>query len=124
MLSCPPRIREESYFYDHSILSNLLTQINNHKVTGKHIIVGCTVMPKYIDEIGSFLLRDCPHTTLNYNPEFIAQGEIIHGFLNPDMILIGTTSSALADTLKEIYHKIVGKHPHILRADAAGSRNS
>ena len=52
-------------FYDHTIVSN----------KNKHIIIGCTVMPSYIDKIGSLLLQDCENTTLSYNPEFIAQGE-------------------------------------------------
>ena len=98
-------------FYDHSIVSNLLQKINEKKVENKHIIVGCTLMPKYIDEVGSFLLSDCKNTTLSYNPEFIAQGEIIKGFLNPDMVLIGTHSQELGEILREIYSKIVKTNP-------------
>ena len=98
-------------FYDHSIVSNLLQKINERKVENKHIIIGCTLMPKYIDEVGLFLISDCKNTTLSYNPEFIAQGEIIKGFLNPDMILIGTRSQELAEHLREIYSKIVKTHP-------------
>ena len=73
-------------FYDHSIVSNLLQKINEKKVENKHVIIGCTLMPKYIDEVGTFLISNCKNTTLSYNPEFIAQGEIIKGFLNPDMV--------------------------------------
>ena len=98
-------------FYDHSIVSDLLQKINDKKVENKHIIIGCTLMPKYIDEVGSFLLSDCKNITLSYNPEFIAQGEIIKGFLNPDMILIGTHSQELGEILREIYSKIVKKEP-------------
>ena len=98
-------------FYDHSIVSNLLEKINEKKVKNKHIIIGCTLMPKYIDEVGSFLLSHCKNTTLSYNPEFIAQGEIIKGFLNPDMILIGTHSQELGIILREIYNKIVETQP-------------
>lgn len=98
-------------FYDHSIVSNLLQKINEKKVENKHIIIGCTLMPKYIDEVGSFLISDCKNTTLSYNPEFIAQGEIIKGFLNPDIILIGTYSQELANYLREIYSKIVKTKP-------------
>lgn len=98
-------------FYDHSIVSNLLQKINERKVENKHIIIGCTLMPKYIDEVGSFLLSDCKNTTLSYNPEFIAQGEIIKGFLNPDMVLIGTHSEELGEILREIYSKIVKTQP-------------
>jgi len=98
-------------FYDHSIVSNLLQKINEKKVENKHIIIGCTLMPKYINEVGSFLISNCKNTTLSYNPEFIAQGEIIKGFLNPDMILIGTHSQELGEILREIYSKIVKTNP-------------
>ena len=44
-------------FYDHTILSNLLSKINTLKPKNKHFIIGCTVMPKYIDTIGNFYHR-------------------------------------------------------------------
>ena len=68
-------------------------------------------MPKYIDEIGRTLIEDCENTTLNYNPEFIAQGEIIKGFLNPDIILIGAENKLLGEMLKEIYSKFILTKP-------------
>ena len=77
-------------FYDHSILSNLLENINKFKPKNKNIVIGCTVMPKYIDEIGKLLISDCENCYLSYNPEFVAQGEIIRGFRYPDIILVGT----------------------------------
>jgi UDPglucose 6-dehydrogenase len=101
-------------FYDHSILSNLLTKINSYKIKNKHIVIGCTVMPKYIDTIGKYLLEDCENTTLNYNPEFVAQGEIVKGFLNPDIILIGideTNKNDLSSKLKTIYDSFVLTKP-------------
>ena len=98
-------------FYDHSILSNLLMKINSYKVKNKSIIVGCTCMPKYIDEVGKLLVEDCENTTISYNPEFIAQGEIIKGFLNPDIILIGTTDKTLGDKLKKIYATFIISNP-------------
>ena len=98
-------------FYDHSILSNLLVKINKHKVINKSLIIGCTVMPGYIRDIANLLIKDCENTTINYNPEFIAQGEIIKGFLNPDIILIGTHDHILANKLKEIYQLITKTNP-------------
>lgn len=98
-------------FYDHQMLSNLLLKINDYNVSNKHIIIGCTVMPKYIDTIGKHLIGDCYNTTLSYNPEFVAQGEIIKGFLIPDIILIGTESENLSTKLKEIYNSFVKSNP-------------
>jgi len=98
-------------FYDHSILSNLLLKINKHKVINKNLIIGCTVMPGYIRDIANLLIKDCKNTTINYNPEFIAQGEIVKGFRNPDIILIGTNDDTLGDKLKEIYKNIACTDP-------------
>ena len=99
-------------FYDHSILSNLLTRINNYKPENKHFIIGCTVMPKYIDEIGFQLIDQCPGCTLNYNPEFVAQGDIIRGFENPDIILFGTSDEdMLRPIIIEIYTLMTRNQP-------------
>lgn len=98
-------------FYDHTILSNLLVKINKYKVKNKDIIIGCTVMPKYIDDVGSVLIEDCENVSLSYNPEFIAQGEIIKGFRNPDIILIGTENPVLGSKLKKIYSNFIVSNP-------------
>jgi len=99
-------------FYDHTILSNLLERINKQKPVNKHFIIGCTIMPHYIDEIATSLLSNTQNCCISYNPEFVAQGEIIKGFLNPDMILVGTTNPTISTPiLKEIYNKMTENTP-------------
>jgi len=104
--------------YDHSYLSRLLSQINEHKVSNKHIIVGCTVLPGYIAHTGRFLVRDCPNTTVSYNPEFIAQGEAMKGLVNPDMVLIGEETKEVGDWLTQLYGNICQNKPIICRMSA------
>jgi UDPglucose 6-dehydrogenase len=98
-------------FYDHTILSNLLEKINKFKPKNKNIIIGCTIMPKYINEVGKLLISDCENCYLSYNPEFIAQGDIIKGFRNPDIILVGTENDNLKIKLIEIYTNMANKPP-------------
>lgn len=102
-------------FYDHSILTNLLTRINSQRPSNKDFVVCCTVMPKFCDQVGSALLEDCQNCTLSYNPEFIAQGNIIAGFENPDMILIGEGSKDVGDRLESLYQKVCKSSPRICR---------
>ncbi len=104
-------------YYDHTILGQLLSEINGKKIKNKHLIICCTVMPNYCDSIGKFLIKDCENVTLNYNPEFIAQGEIIHYFENPDIVLIGQENDKIGSKLEQIYKQIFGKnlHPKICR---------
>lgn len=98
-------------FYDHTFVSNLLVKINDFKPSNKDIIIGCTVMPNYIDTIGKGLLEDCQNCHLSYNPEFVAQGDIIRGFSKPDIILLGTENDKLVDKIKEIYTKTTISEP-------------
>ena len=102
-------------FYDHNKLSGLLTKINDFKMKNKHIVICCTVMPTYIDQIGKYLLNDCENTTLNYNPEFIAQGDIINGIHNPDMILIGQETEEIGKLFEEITLKPTQNQPYVCR---------
>ena len=87
-------------FYDHTILSNLLVKISKLNYNNKNIIIGCTVMPGYIDTVAKTLLPNC---FISYNPEFVAQGSIIHGFQNSDIILVGTENPELKKVLPSIY---------------------
>jgi UDPglucose 6-dehydrogenase len=97
--------------YDHNVLGKVLMSINERKVKNKHIVIGCTVIPGYIREIGCFLIQDCINTSLSYNPEFIAQGDIIKGILSADFILIGEGSKEAGDRLQEIYEKLSHNSP-------------
>lgn len=99
-------------FYDHTILSNLLEKIDKLKPIDKHFIIGCTVMPHFIDTIASTLMTQSQNCSINYNPEFIAQGEIVQGFKNPDMILVGThIPNILTPILTDIYTRMTNTPP-------------
>jgi nucleotide sugar dehydrogenase len=101
--------------YDHSKLGSVLMAINKLKVKGKHLIIGCTVMPGYIAKVGRYLIQDCVDTTLSYNPEFIAQGDIIKGQQKPDMVLIGEGSKEAGDQMQAVYEKLCQNKPEIAR---------
>lgn len=83
--------------------------------SNKHIVVGCTVLPDYCAKIGTLLLQNCHNTSLSYNPEFIQQGDIIRGFLNPDMVLIGEGSKEAGDLLENLYKNTCDNAPIIHR---------
>lgn len=50
-----------------------------------------------------------------YNPEFIALGDVINGFLNPDLLLIGQSDGFVGDQLEKIYKKTCGNKPYVAR---------
>ena len=50
-----------------------------------------------------------------YNPEFIALGDVIHGLLNPDFILIGESDAKTGALLAEFYGRFCDNNPPVRR---------
>jgi UDPglucose 6-dehydrogenase len=50
-----------------------------------------------------------------YNPEFIALGNVIHGLLEPDLVLIGESDAESGDALEQLYKKYNVNSPRIAR---------
>lgn len=87
--------------------------------TVRHLIIGCTTMPGYCDDLASDL--EGYGFTVSYNPEFIAQGSIIHDQQNPDQILIGEGDPEATGKLKQVYSKMCTSQPivHVMNRKSA-----
>lgn len=97
------------YYYDHGILSNILVQINNFELSDKFIVVNSTLFPGYIRRIGKILLRNCTRCSLNYNPAFVAQGDVMTGYRTGGwfgMVLIGAEDDEARKAICTIYERI------------------
>jgi nucleotide sugar dehydrogenase len=70
----------------------------------KKFVIGCTTNPGDTEQIQTRL--NMFNIQVAYNPEFIAQGEIVKGIEQSDIVLIGTEYTELANELIEIYNKI------------------
>jgi UDPglucose 6-dehydrogenase len=100
--------------YNHSAVDEVvkaLLDLNNESPSyeSKLLVISCTTMPQYCDSIQEKLLSY--NYNVCYNPEFIAQGDILHGLKNPDMVLIGHTNQTACDKLVEIYKRFLENMP-------------
>ncbi len=107
--------------YNFTDLTKLLTDVSALDVSNKHIVITSTLFPGYIKDTALPLLKDCKNITVSYNPEFIAQGEIVRGTLEPDMVLIGEGSPEIGQRLEEIYHSLCTNEPYIARMSVASA---
>ena len=74
------------------------------KIQNKLFVIGCTTNPgdtKIVEEKLEPL-----GVIVAYNPEFIAQGEIVKGLEYADLVLVGTENLETINILKRIYEKI------------------
>jgi nucleotide sugar dehydrogenase len=70
----------------------------------KKFIVGCTTNPGDTEQIQKKLAIF--NIQVAYNPEFIAQGEILKGLEQSDIVLIGTEHQSLSNDLISLYQKL------------------
>ena len=76
----------------------------DQKTQNKLFVIGCTTNPgdtKTVEEKLKPL-----GVIVAYNPEFIAQGEIVKGLEYADLVLVGTENLETINILKRIYEKI------------------
>lgn len=88
-------------------------------VFNKNFIVGCTTNPGDVEQIQNKLSMFSIQVA--YNPEFIAQGEIVKGLEQSDIVLIGTEYQELSNELIHIYDRIqtTPVHAHVMSPKAA-----
>ncbi len=101
-----PTPSKESGAYNHKYVDQVVDKMIATKTSDKTLVIGCTVMPKYCASIQKKLSEF--NIDVVYNPEFIAQGNIIDGLKNADIVLMG---GSYTDDLCQIYIDIMDKIP-------------
>jgi nucleotide sugar dehydrogenase len=103
--------------YDHSQIervSDKLISFGERKET-VNLVIGCTTMPGYCDALAQ---KMAPYNyTVSYNPEFIAQGNIILDQQQPDQVLIGEANETAGNRIQEVYERICDNSPTFCRMD-------
>lgn len=99
--------------YDHRYIDEVVEElvVSGLPLIGKTLVIGCTVMPGYTQTIADKLKYTCLQVA--YNPEFIAQGDIVNGLKKADMILIGANDEKVVHQLTGVYRTIMDKEPVI-----------
>lgn len=100
--------------YNHSAVDDVvksLLELNSSSPNydSKILVISCTTMPRYCDSIQERVAKY--NYKVCYNPEFIAQGDIVHGLKNPDMVLIGHNDQESCDKLTRIYKNFLQNTP-------------
>jgi nucleotide sugar dehydrogenase len=90
--------------YDHTAVDDVLARLPVADEE-KDLVICCTTMPGYI--LSASMLAKSKRFRLSYNPEFIAQGEILKGLTRPDLVLVGEDDDKAGEAITEVYRRIV-----------------
>ncbi|OWY19291.1 UDP-glucose/GDP-mannose dehydrogenase family protein [Sphingobacteriales bacterium UPWRP_1] len=107
--------------YDHYQVERIVVQLiqQGKQPQTRHLVIMCTTMPGYCDTVAQRLQPF--NYTVSYNPEFIAQGSIIHDQLYPDQVLIGEDNADAGQKIAGVYQKMCMNTPvycHMSRMSA------
>jgi len=99
--------------YDVSAVQRVVDDVKecDFDLTNKILVIGCTTNPGDCQRIQDTLRDRGVHVL--YNPEFIAQGSILHDLQHADMVLIGSENQAIMDRYAAIYNDIQITTPNV-----------
>ena len=92
--------------FDESQIDSVIEQLIQFgkQDTLRHVIISSTVNPMYCDSVAEKL--NSLNYTVNYNPELLAQGSVVHDIQNPDMVIIGEESIQSGEKIQQVFEKI------------------
>lgn len=107
--------------YNHYQIERIVAQLEQagRQPFERHLVIMCTTMPGYADTVAKRL--EPFNYTVNYNPEFIAQGSIMHNQVQPDQVLIGEANEEVGKKIARLYQTMCQNQPvycHMTRLSA------
>jgi len=107
--------------YVESAMKSLAKSFGKNKKKYHLFVISSTVMPGSTEKRFIPLIEKYSGRKLNtdfglcYVPDFVALGNVIDNFLNPDLVVIGQSDKFAGDQLIPIYKKLCKNKPYIAR---------
>lgn len=92
--------------YDTTAIEQIISDIQNcdFSLQNKTLVIGCTTNPGDCETIQKKISNSGMNVL--YNPEFIAQGSIIHDLQHSDIVLVGGENKSVIDEYVKLYGDI------------------
>jgi len=100
--------------FGHDAVLDALGKINVHADSPKNVVLISTVLPGTTRKHFASLLA--PQHTLLYNPYLIAMGSVKWDMVNPEMVMIGTSTGheTLSQQLIDLYRPMMQNNPRYI----------
>ena len=113
-----PSVKKDGSFsnlYIEQSIHAICEELNKVKKKEHHIILSSTVMPGSINNDFIPLIKSLTNckVSFSYVPDFVAIGQVIKDFENPDFLLIGSDTKKSSTLTKNLYKTIINNKPPI-----------
>ena len=123
LVNTPSNKKDGSFsnLYIEQSLSSACTELKNKKQDYHLFIISSTVMPGSVNDSFIPLIESITNWKLNkefgvcYIPDFVALGNVIHDFENPEFVIVGESDKKAGDKAIAIYSKVYRNNPPIKR---------
>ncbi len=84
-------------------------------------VISSTVMPGSTQDSFIPLIERCSGRKLNrgfgvcFDPDFVALGDVVNGFLRPDLVIIGESEKRAGDRVEAVHRRLCENQPHVAR---------
>ena len=124
-----PSVKKDGSFsnlYVEQSLKSICDELVKAKKSTHHFILSSTVMPRSIKDTFIPLIESITgwdyskgEFGFSYVPDFVAIGQIISDFENPDFLLIGSSSKKYATKAESLYKKIIKNNAPVSKLNLA-----
>ena len=92
--------------YNHSQIESLIFDLQQlgYNETPKHIVICSNVQPGYTNTVAERLKEY--NYIVSFNPETIAQGQIVHDQVYPSIVIIGEDNPEAGELIASVYEKM------------------
>jgi len=107
--------------YVEAALRSLATAFRESKKRYHLFVISSTVMPGSTEEMFIPLIEQYSGKKLGqgfgvcYDPDFVALGDVIDGFLHPDLVVIGESDPEAGARMEAVHRRMCLNEPHIAR---------
>jgi len=123
ILVATPCLSDGSYSnkYVIDVLKTLSIAFKESNKKNHIFVISCTVLPGSINNIFIPLIEKYSGKKLNidfsvcYDPDFVALGNVINDFFNPDIVVIGESNVQAGGKMQYIHQKMCRNNPYIKR---------
>ena len=122
LVNTPSNKKDGSFsnLYVEEVIRDVAVELKKKNKKNHLFILSSTVMPTSINDNFIPLIESLTNWKINedfgfcYVPDFVAIGQVIHDFENPDFLLIGQSNSFFGDIVSNLYASIIRNDAKII----------
>ena len=102
---------------DLSCIYSVIDELCNYITEDQIIVIKSTVPPTTSKKLQEYIRSKGKNNEIAVNPEFLKEGSAIYDFLNPDRIIVGSSSQRARNLIGKVYNYFIVQGIQVVNTD-------